>query len=72
MADKGWEADARHRAGRVSKEYRMLLLEEGEEETREVVNEQGGRVTTVVRKGMPSDQGDSAVGSGLDHRHLDS
>jgi REP element-mobilizing transposase RayT len=52
MADKGWEADARHWAGRVSKEYRMLLLEEGEEKTREFVNEQGEPVTQIVRKGM--------------------
>jgi putative transposase len=52
MADKGWEADARHWAGRVSKEYRMLLLEEGEEKTREVVNENGERVVEVVKKGM--------------------
>ena len=56
MADKGWEADARHWAGRVSKEYRILLLEEGEEKTREVVNEQGERVTKVVKKGMQSGQ----------------
>ena len=52
MADKGWEADARHWPGKVSREYRILLLEEGAEKTREVVNEQGERVTTVVRKGM--------------------
>jgi REP element-mobilizing transposase RayT len=56
MADKGWEADARLWAGRVSKEYRMLLLEEGEEQTREVVNEQGERVLEVVKKGMKSQQ----------------
>ena len=56
MADKGWEADARHWAGRVSKEYRMLLLEEGQEKTQEVVNEQGERVTKVVKKGMQSGQ----------------
>jgi hypothetical protein len=52
MADKGWEADARHWSGRVSREYRMLLLEEGMERTREVVNPEGERVTEVVRKGM--------------------
>jgi hypothetical protein len=52
MADKGWEADARHWTGRVAREYRMLLLEEGEEKTREVVNTDGERVTEVVRKGM--------------------
>jgi len=54
MADKGWEADARHWAGRVSKSYRMILLEDGEEKTREVVNEQGEAVTQVVRKGLAS------------------
>jgi putative transposase len=56
MADKGWEADARHWAGRVSREYRMILLEEGEEKTREVVNEQGERVVQVVKKGMKTQQ----------------
>jgi hypothetical protein len=25
MADKGWEAEARHWAGRVSREYRMIF-----------------------------------------------
>jgi REP element-mobilizing transposase RayT len=53
MADKGWEADSRHWAGRVSREYRMLLWEEGEERAREIVNEGGERVTEVVRKGIP-------------------
>jgi REP element-mobilizing transposase RayT len=52
MADKGWEADARHWAGKVSRGYRMLLLEEGEEKTREIVNEAGERVTRAVKKGM--------------------
>ena len=31
MADKGGEADARHWAGKVAREYRIILLEEGEE-----------------------------------------
>jgi putative transposase len=56
MADKGWEADARHWAGRVAREYRMLLLEEGVEKTREVIDEQGERVSKVVRKGMKTEQ----------------
>jgi REP element-mobilizing transposase RayT len=56
MADKGWEADARRWAGRVSREYRMLLLEEGAEKTREVVTPQGERVTEVVRKGMDQEE----------------
>jgi putative transposase len=56
MADKGWEADARHWAGRVSREYRMILLEEGEEKTREVVNARGEREVQVVKKGMKTQQ----------------
>ena len=52
MAHKGWEADARHWAGRVSKEYRMILLEEGEEKLREVVNKGGQLEVKVVRKGL--------------------
>ena len=56
MADKGWEADARHWAGRISREYRMILCDEGEEKTREVLNRQGERVTEVVRKGMKTEK----------------
>ena len=52
MAHQGCEADARHWAGRVSREYRMILLEAGEEKLREVVNEGGGFEVKVVRKGM--------------------
>jgi REP element-mobilizing transposase RayT len=52
MAHKGYEADARHWAGRVSKEYRMILLEEGVEKLAEVVNEGGELEVKVVRKGM--------------------
>ena len=52
MADKGWEADARHWPGRVSKTYRMLLLEEGKERSVEVVTAEGEREKKVVRKGM--------------------
>jgi REP element-mobilizing transposase RayT len=55
-ADKGGEADARHWAGKVSREYRMILLEEGEEKTREVVNAQGERVVEVIKKGMKTPQ----------------
>jgi hypothetical protein len=66
MADKGWEADARHWAGRVSREYRMLLMEEGEEKTREVVNEDGERVTEVVRKGMPGGGKKEGTGCSFD------
>jgi hypothetical protein len=52
MAHQGYEADARHWAGKVSKEYRMLLLEEGEEKLKEVVNEAGELEVKVARKGM--------------------
>ena len=52
MAHKGYAADARHWAGDVSKQYRMLLLAEGEEKLKEVVSEAGKREVRVVRKGM--------------------
>jgi hypothetical protein len=52
MAHKGYEADARHWAGAVSKDYRMLLLAEGAEKLQEVAGEGGGRAVKVVRKGM--------------------
>jgi hypothetical protein len=54
MAHKGWEADARHWSGRISREYRMMLLEEGGENTKEVVNEDGVRITRAVDEGMKS------------------
>jgi hypothetical protein len=52
MADKGWEADARHWAGRVSKHYRMLLLEEGQEVSKDVVNQAGELEKKVLKQGM--------------------
>jgi len=52
MAHRGCAADARHWAGRVSREYRMMLLEGGQEKLKEVVNEGGGFEVKVVRKGM--------------------
>ncbi|MCX6879494.1 MAG: transposase [Verrucomicrobia bacterium] len=52
MAHKGYAADARHWAGNVSKEYRMILLAEGEEKLREAVNENGKVEVKVARKGM--------------------
>jgi hypothetical protein len=66
MADKGWEADARHWSGRVSREYRMLLLEEGMERTREVVNPAGERVTEVIRRGMRVQKGIGNSNKGLE------
>jgi putative transposase len=55
-ADKCGEADARHWAGKVAREYRMILLEEGEEKTREVIDPRGQRCLQVVRKGMKTQQ----------------
>ncbi len=52
LAHKGGEADARHWAGKVSKEYRMLLLEEGEEQLKEVVTTAGELEVKVLRKGL--------------------
>jgi hypothetical protein len=52
MAHKGYEADARHWAGKVSREYRMILLEEGVEKLAEIVNGKGELEVKVVRKGM--------------------
>jgi hypothetical protein len=66
MADKGWEADARHWSGMVSREYRMLLLEEGMERTREVVNSAGERVTEIVSKGMRREKGIGDPNEGLE------
>ncbi len=51
-AHKGYEADARHWAGRVSKDYRMLLLDEGEEQLKEVRCDDGHLAVKVVRKGV--------------------
>ena len=56
MAHKGYEADARHWAGDVSKDYRMLLLAEGEEKLKEVVDQDGKRNVKVVRKGMKKEE----------------
>jgi len=52
MADKGWEADARHWPGKVSKTYRMLLLQEGKEVSKEVVAADGELEKKVLKKGM--------------------
>ncbi|MGL4400219.1 MAG: hypothetical protein ACRCXD_10150, partial [Luteolibacter sp.] len=56
MAGKGWDADARHWPGKISREYRLLLCAEGKEVTRETVDPRGGRVTRLVRKGMKPQQ----------------
>ncbi len=52
MAHKGYVADARHWAGNVSKDYRMILLDEGAEKSQEVVGEGGKREVRVIKKGM--------------------
>ena len=51
-AHRGLEADAKHWAGGVSREYRMLLLEGAGEKLKEVVNESGELDVQVIRKGM--------------------
>ena len=56
LAHKGVEADARHWAGKVSKDYRMLLLDEGEEKLREVMGASGKMEVKVVRKGMRKEE----------------
>jgi putative transposase len=61
MAHKGWAADAQHWAGKVSKDYRMLLLDEGAEKLKEVVGENGMRVVKVVRKGMKKEEVDAEL-----------
>ncbi|MCX6876483.1 MAG: transposase [Verrucomicrobia bacterium] len=52
MAHQGYAADARHWAGEVSKDYRMMLLAEGEDKLKEVSGAGGGIEVKVVRKGM--------------------
>jgi putative transposase len=52
MAHKGYAADARHWAGKVSKDYRMMLLDEGEEKLTAVRGDDGRLAVKVVRKGM--------------------
>ena len=55
MAEKGYEADARHWAGKVSREYRMLLLQEGMEKTEDVETKEGDLETKVVKKGVKAE-----------------
>ena len=61
MAHQGYAADARHWAGDVSKEYRMLLLAEGEEKLKEVVGAEGKREMKIVRKGMKQEEVESEL-----------
>ncbi len=50
MAHKGYAADAKHWAGRVPKDYRMLLLDE--EKLQDVRGSDGHLEVKVVRKGI--------------------
>ena len=52
MAHEGCEADARHWAGEVSRNYRILLLDKGTEKLTETVNADGKPEVKVLRKGM--------------------
>jgi len=52
MAHKGCKADARQWAGEVSRNYRMLLLEDGVEQLQEVASEAGELELKVRRKGI--------------------
>jgi|LakMenE01Jun11ns_1017448.scaffolds.fasta_scaffold9900404_2 putative transposase len=52
MADKKWEPDARHWPGKVSKSYRMLLLQEGQEKSGEIINPEGLTRKRTLKKGM--------------------
>jgi REP element-mobilizing transposase RayT len=52
LAHQGAEADAQHWAGKVSRNYRLLLLEKGEEKVAAAVDEDGAAGVKVVRKGI--------------------
>jgi len=52
MAHEGWEADARHWAGGLSRGYRMLLLEKGTAKLAVTVGRDGRPGVRVLRKGM--------------------
>lgn len=52
LAHKGAGADARLWPERVSREYRMLLLEDGQEKLQEVIDSEGERDVKVVKKGI--------------------
>jgi hypothetical protein len=52
LAEKGAPADARYWSGNVSKQYRLLLLGEGQEQLKEVINSKGESAPEVVKKGM--------------------
>jgi len=59
MAHKGWEGDSKYwsgggRRGNIQKDYRWMLLNEGMEKFKEVMDATTGRLRDkLVRKGMP-------------------
>ena len=52
MAEQGTEADARHWPGRVSKTYRILLLQEGQEKSLEIITADGQIEKKTLKKGI--------------------
>lgn len=52
LAHKGYEADSKLWTKRISREYRMILVEDGEEKLELVTNEAGERDVKVIRKGI--------------------
>ena len=52
MADKGWEPDARHWPGKVSKSYRILLLQEGQEKSGEIISPEGMTRKRTLKEGI--------------------
>ncbi|MCX6879352.1 MAG: chemotaxis protein CheW [Verrucomicrobia bacterium] len=62
LAHKGGAADARHWAGAVSKEYRMLLLAEGQELLAEEKDSEGKVRVKVVIKGMDKAKAEKEIG----------
>ena len=67
-AHKGYEADARHWAGRVSREYRMLLLEGAAEVLGEVV---GGGTVEAGEAGESGDGGKKVLRKGMEKSQVD-
>jgi len=62
LAHKGGGADARHWAGAVSKEYRMLLLAEGQESLTEAKEAEGNVRVKVVIKGVDKAKAEQEIG----------
>ena len=62
LAHKGIAADARHWAGPVSKEYRLLLLAKGQELLSEKKDAEGKVRMKVVIKGMDEAKAEKEIG----------